>query len=147
VVLRQWPSAIVHAVPSEVELKSVPMLCHPRLAIHSDVRPLSLLASFPPPIRFPQVVLSVLVESTIEYVVHLLAAALRSIVQVMTDGGVLRVLLNTKDPMLLDKLCSSVQGFAIVGFEDVTAWWHGEVGEFGTFEKGCLLIFHNKGVQ
>ena len=139
-LLREWASVVVHAVLSAAEVKSSLMISHERLVIHTDVDPLSLLASFPPPTRFSLVIMSVLVEVSIEYSVRVLTAVMRSIERVMEEGGVLRVVLDTKDAVLLERLCSSHQAFVFVSCEEVTTMCH--YGESkGPFDKGCLVIF------
>ena len=148
IVFKQWHSSIVHAVLSAVELEPSPRIGHQQLVLHSNVQPLRLLASFPPPTHFSQVMLSVLVEPSLEYMVRVLKAVIRSIEDVMDEGGVLRMVLDTKDLMLLEQLRRSIQGFVFVGWEDITAWLRqNEAKDLDPFEKGYLFVFHKSRVK
>jgi hypothetical protein len=144
---------VVHAVLAGAELEpgaitSPLMTSHQqsgRLVFHRDAQPLHLLDSFPTPVRFPQVIMSVLFDpETDSFMLEALAQLLASVAQVMETGGVLRVLLSRHEPALFERLkaCGSAAGLDCEGRQEVTAWCHdGGDDDLHAFHEGSVFVF------
>ena len=82
--------------------------------------------------------MSVLVEPSIEYMARILTVAMRSIVD---EGGVWRIVLDAKIPVLLEQLRDAAPSWDFVACEEAASLCQGATSDTVSFEDGCIYLF------